>query len=730
MSFNGIGESYVDENLRIVVFIIVAQLRYWSFSKLISFLVLFILCHVIYAQSPESLRRKANMPETSLPEKHALFYQAWLLDSVDIQLRYELALISSDLGRHHEALYHFARIYQKDEGKIFPENLKLQAELYARLGMTDMAIDIYEKYLRRHKNSPCSHCVKDARAKLDDLKWFQKNHHSSLPFMQWINNKIDSLGVSQLLSKGLDDHQQMTFIGSNDHKMFFKQCDEDCYVSSAITSFRDSLEMNGLEPLPVHHKFCSFNGRLFSVIVNDNSFHFADDKGELLNDYPVFQFNSDEAKYSTPFLTEGNKLYFSSDRSGGFGGMDIWYTVLENGIWSEIKNLGKPYNTEGDEVFPVVHDSVLYFSSNGHKGFGGLDVYAVHPTDGKMIHLAEPVCSSADDVELHFQFSQEKGRLIWSSNRPANATSDACCYNIWFSDFHLKAEDIVSSMDSTVSSDFIASIEANPLQLYFHNDEPDPRSRVCKTSQDYLSCIDSYLSLRWNYMNVNPSGDDTLSLQKFFDHELHYSGRRIDTLAQCIRREMQSGHNAAIVVKGFASKRAAAQYNQCLSGRRISCFENTLRNWNDGVLKSYMDSGNLQIIAQPMGEDFLSDHREDDIYSYSSCLSRRIEIMQMLTGNGDILCNSSVSLRADNLERPLYFMNISDRMMQLKPIGLPENVIMAESLSLPPGELVTAWIRNTRIDSSAQGVSLKNVEFVTMDGSVKAQVRLKIHPQP
>jgi flagellar motor protein MotB len=82
---------------------------------------------------------------------------------------------------------------------------------------------------------------------------------------------------------------------------------------------------------------------------------------------------------STPFLAaDGKHLFFSSNRPGGFGGMDIWFSVLKNdSSWSVPVNLGAPVNTPGDELAPflLVDGRTLFFASNGQIGMGGFDLY-------------------------------------------------------------------------------------------------------------------------------------------------------------------------------------------------------------------------------------------------------------------------------------------------------------------------------------------------------------------
>ena len=85
--------------------------------------------------------------------------------------------------------------------------------------------------------------------------------------------------------------------------------------------------------------------------------------------------------YAHPAISpDGNWLYFVSNMSGGVGGLDIWRVRITNSGMGGMENLGEPINTPGDEEFPTFRpNGDLYFSSNGHEGMGGLDIYIAHP---------------------------------------------------------------------------------------------------------------------------------------------------------------------------------------------------------------------------------------------------------------------------------------------------------------------------------------------------------------
>lgn len=136
--------------------------------------------------------------------------------------------------------------------------------------------------------------------------------------------------------------------------------------------------------------------------------------------------NSADDWDSTPaFTPDGTTLYFSSTRPGGFGGADLYQAKINRrGRWVDVRNLGPEVNTSGDEVFPYVSsDGSLYFSSDGHPGFGKLDMFRAERSGGHITveNLGKPMNSPADDFGL-FQFNLTRG--FFSSNRKGGAGDD------------------------------------------------------------------------------------------------------------------------------------------------------------------------------------------------------------------------------------------------------------------------------------------------------------------
>ncbi len=133
----------------------------------------------------------------------------------------------------------------------------------------------------------------------------------------------------------------------------------------------------------------------------------------------LISINNPKTWDSTPaFSTDGRTLYFSSNREGGEGGIDLYSSRIDRrGRYSKPKNMGPEINTPGDEMFPyVADDASLYFSSSGQPGFGGLDIFVAKRKSGRIIieNLGKPMNSSYDDFAF-FLYKPDRG--FFASNR-------------------------------------------------------------------------------------------------------------------------------------------------------------------------------------------------------------------------------------------------------------------------------------------------------------------------
>lgn len=151
------------------------------------------------------------------------------------------------------------------------------------------------------------------------------------------------------------------------------------------------------------------------------------------------EVNDDKYTNTHPAVMAGDSatdiVYFSSNRPGGKGGMDLWYTEVQyNGQATMPVNLGPAVNTVDDEVTPFYYKNKLYFSSNGHVSLGGLDIfYSSGLKTGwtKPVNMGYPLNSSVDD--FHFTRGETPKKYYFVSNRPGTIglKSETCCDDIF-----------------------------------------------------------------------------------------------------------------------------------------------------------------------------------------------------------------------------------------------------------------------------------------------------------
>lgn len=146
------------------------------------------------------------------------------------------------------------------------------------------------------------------------------------------------------------------------------------------------------------------------------------------------EFNGDEYSCAYPSISlNGMEMYFTSDRAGGYGGKDLYVSYYDKRKqkWGRPENLGGKINTAGDERFPFIHpNGNLFFSSDGHIGFGGLDIFVtIRDSLGRVVDIQNvglPFNSSKDD--FGFWINETHSRGFFSSDRPGGKGKDDIYY--------------------------------------------------------------------------------------------------------------------------------------------------------------------------------------------------------------------------------------------------------------------------------------------------------------
>jgi outer membrane protein OmpA-like peptidoglycan-associated protein/tetratricopeptide (TPR) repeat protein len=229
----------------------------------------------------------------------------------------------------------------------------------------------------------------------------------------------------------------------------------------------------------------SFRERIFQkdkankLKLGRNSLYKATFENGKWGNIALLPFNSNEFSTSNPSVTrDGKTLYFSSNRTGSLGGVDIWKVdVKEDGTYGEPQNLGNNVNTEGNESFPYIADDskTLFFASSGKPGLGGLDVFQIDLTSGEVSNLGKPVNTEKDDFAFTFNGSKKVGFL--SSNRNGNddifGVIPVCGVDVMILVTNAKTGDILANASVSILDD-----KHNVITTEMSNDKGEVKYRV------------------------------------------------------------------------------------------------------------------------------------------------------------------------------------------------------------------------------------------------------------
>ncbi|MDU1891380.1 MAG: OmpA family protein [Dysgonomonas sp.] len=267
-----------------------------------------------------------------------------------------------------------------------------------------------------------------------------------------------------------------------------------------------------------------------------------------------FAFPQQEgASYAHPFIFNNNRsILFASDMEGGYGGYDIYVVHWDNTAkqWGSPINMGPQINTEGDEICPAIYDNMLVFSSNGHVGFGGYDIYGItyengNVLNGSLVHYDYPVNTVSNDFSM-LRIDKNRGYIVSDRNRGTKDDVYVFKRNTQFA----KRNNIYGMSETNAISSGAISLVNN------EGDHNAPKSELLPSYSGYTS--DSMLSVYFDF--------DKSELQKNAIDELKA------WLADTDFKSIES-----LVIDGYADEMGTANYNHNLSKKRAEAVASWLR---------------------------------------------------------------------------------------------------------------------------------------------------------
>lgn len=300
--------------------------------------------------------------------------------------------------------------------------------------------------------------------------------------------------------------------------------------------------------------------------------------------------------YAHPSITpSGDYIYFVSDMPGSYGGKDIWRASMVGDLVEFVENLGPDINTAGDEMFPYMrNDSTLYFSSDGHVGMGGLDIYKAEynkKSQGwKVENMKFPINSQADDFGITFEGNKESG--FFSSNRGDGKGFDHI-YSFAYPVITTVAEGyIVDTDDEFVTNATIRVVGRDGTNMRFPGKNDGTYKMDVKQGVDYvfLASAKDHLNTRMSLKTMPMEKDSTYMLDFiltpinkpvvleniFYEFDkatlLPESKKELDGLIDLLN----TNPNVTIELSAHADRKGSDEYNIKLSQRRAESVVNYL----------------------------------------------------------------------------------------------------------------------------------------------------------
>ena len=684
---------------------------------------LFLLYSIIscgYAQQPNvaGYWKSAQFHEHTGNIPAAVYYYNEILKhqpEQSISFYYHYANLCKTINQYHTAILYFEKVCSSESISCMPQVWIDLAMSQKNIADYNHAIHSLEQYLQYHTSDKAlnERCKKELN--------FLQHIHEHINDSAWIN-------VEKASTKINGEYSEYNAIQDDEYGIYFSSIRPQS--TSNYNNLLDDYFISKIYLAPYSSRGLGESYSL-SKHINNEKYHTGDfcfdtDKKRLFfcrkrisesKNYPWSIWMStlnDNGEWSKPeklnsIVNAGNSsncsphlvetpdfdiLYFVSDRQGGFGGNDIWYTTFTDKGFSPAVNIGPTINTGGDEGSPYYNNKQhrLYFHSDYHVGYGGSDIFYAEGEFSSWttpVNMGYPINSPAN--ESHIKFNNDDSSGYFATNRKGSLlqSEENCCKDIYC--FDIKPDTLIQHYD-TIWAITLRQLKDTiqqllPISLYFHNDEPDPKTTATTTSLDYLTTLTQYKNklelYRYEYSKGLKDKEKSQAIDDinhFFTNKVDYGMMLLDQIKQWLLVDLQCGNNVYLTVKGFASPLFSDTYNTNLSLRRIVSFKNyiALQPEFAPYLDTNTHSNHLYFIDEPKGKSmaqkYVSNNPNDkrnSIYSIAAAMERRIQIEKYESSPSSYSQEASILLPAANniVVKKIKNVDIYHYYFELKNIG-------------------------------------------------------------
>ena len=667
------------------------------------------------------------------------------------KMAYKIAEAYRLSNGYGDAIRYYSIVANSDQARLYPHCEYFLASMYRNNGNADSALLFYQRYLRAAYNEELERRARqEMRAcqwvldSVDDTSHYNVFHEGRNINTQYSETGAVMMGDSVLLFSSMREIAQQGSQGAINTDFVLTQIFQaDFDGNGAPNKARiNDWGLNSKERQTCNVAVDYLHNNIFFTLCD------ADDFSDIPCEIYVSSFSKGKWQkprrlggdvnmqgYSSTQPTVGYLpdstciLYFSSNRPGGMGGYDIWYTIIKEGRTpSECVNLGMPVNTSGNEITPFYDNQNrrLFFSSDWHLGYGGYDVFAsegMRDSWQEPFNLGRTLNSPANDLYFTVNTYDDKSGYL-TSNRKGSFFVDGntCCNDIYrWEVSKLRVQQPKKKEEPVVVQQKTAVHHMLPIKLYFHNDEPDPKSKLSTTTTTYFQTYNRYMFMRNDYKRAHTLANggvvyDSIcdAIDCFFDYDVQYNCERFEEFLNLMLEDLKVGHRISMTVEGYASPIHTNAYNALISKRRIASIVNQIIDYKKGILTKFMGAGggSLQIRevaygSSRAGKEVSADRSRtsQSVYSVEAAKERRIEILdyQYLDDDSSLISCLSLPSRAmhvgtfvageyADIQIHLNHTALKESQLDFISVGSPDTKVVGYS-KLQPGRELVIYLR-------------------------------------
>ena len=710
-----------------------------------TFLVLTLFTGILHAQ--DNIQAGDEAMKVGLYKTAVEYYKTEYRKNHDANIAYKIAEAYRLSNDYRMAIDYYLVVANDAVAAIHPHTEYFLASMYRNNGQADSALYYYNRYLRAAFNEELEHRARqEARA----CQWVLDSIPDPVNYATFHGGKNINTEYSESGAVLVGD----SMLVFSSMRELSKPGSKDAIYSDLVLMQLFQADFNGTSPNKAEPLAWGINSKekhtcniavdpihnnIYFTLCSTDDFanipcqiyvsHYARGRWQkarkLGGDVNLDDFSSTQP--SVGYLPDSTTiLYFSSNRPNGLGGYDIWYSIIKDGQSpSQCVNLGTPVNTEGNEITPFYDNNAnrLYFSSDWHLGYGGYDVFC---SDGSRdswqqpTNLGRSLNSPANDLYFTVNPTGPKSGYLTSNRRGSFfINGNTCCNDIysWKVDKKTTVRKRKTEEPPAPVAQQSAIRHLLPIKLYFHNDEPDPKSKLATTTTNYFQTYNRYMFLRSEYKKAHTlAGGNVVydsicdAIDYFFDYDVQYNCERFEQFLNLLLDDLKVGHRISITVAGYASPIHTGQYNELISKRRIASIVNQIVEYKKGVLTKYMgtNGGSLQIQevaygSTHAGKDVSDDRKQTNksVYSVEAAKERRIEILDYKYLEDDSSIISCLHLPTRAMHVGSYFAGeyadiqvhlnhtaITETTLDFISVGSPDVQVVGYSKLTPGRELV------------------------------------------